>query len=84
MFPVVMVPESPREGLTPYCALFCRDAGCAHIGQYVTGLILSPDKTLQGIYALQVWEDSTHPSRHATHILRPTSDTGLEIYAICL
>jgi hypothetical protein len=33
----------------------------------VTGLILSPNKTLQGMYALQVWEDSTHPSRRALH-----------------
>jgi hypothetical protein len=33
----------------------------------VTGLILSPKKTLQGIYALQVWEDNTHPSRRAMH-----------------
>jgi membrane-anchored protein YejM (alkaline phosphatase superfamily) len=48
-------------------ALFCRDAGFAHIGRYVTGLILSPNKTLQGIYALQVWEDNTHSSRRAMH-----------------
>jgi hypothetical protein len=67
MFPIVTVPEIIRQGLAPYRSLFCRDAGFEHIGRYVTGLILSPHKTLQGIYALQVWEDSTHPSRRAMH-----------------
>jgi hypothetical protein len=67
MFPIVMVPEIIRQGLAPYRSLFCRDAGFEHIGRYVTGLIVSPNKTLQGIYALQVWEDSTHPSRRAMH-----------------
>jgi hypothetical protein len=67
MFPIVTVPEIIRQGLAPYRSLFCRDAGFEHIGRYVTGLILSPNKTLQGIYALQVWEDSAHPSRRAMH-----------------
>jgi hypothetical protein len=67
MFPIVAVPEIIRQGLAPYRSLFCRDAGFEQIGRYVTGLILSPNKTLQGIYALQVWEDSTHPSRRAMH-----------------
>jgi hypothetical protein len=67
MFPIVAVPEIIRQGLAPYRPLFCREAGFEHIGRYVAGLILSPNKTLQGIYALQVWEDSTHPSRRAMH-----------------
>ena len=67
MFPIVAVPEIIRQGLAPYRPLFCREAGFEHIGRYVTGLILSPNKTLQGIYALQVWEDSTPPSRRAMH-----------------
>jgi hypothetical protein len=67
MFPIVAVPEIVRQGLAPYRPLFCREAGFEHIGRYVTGLILSPNKTLQGIYALQVWEDSTPPSRRAMH-----------------
>ena len=67
MFPIVAVPEIIRQGLAPYRPLFCREAGFAHIGRYVTGLILSPNKTLQGIYALQVWEDNTHPGRRAMH-----------------
>jgi hypothetical protein len=67
MFPIVTVPELIRQGLAPYRALFGRDAGFEHIGRYVTGLILSPNKPLQGIDALQVWEASTQPSRRAMH-----------------
>jgi hypothetical protein len=49
-----------------YRELFCRDEGFEHISRYVTGLILSPNKTLQGIYALQRWEGES-PSRRAMH-----------------
>ena len=37
-----------------------------HICRFITGLILSPNKTLQGIYDLQVWEGGA-PSRRAMH-----------------
>ena len=33
----------------------------------MTGLILSPKKTLQGIYDAQVWEAAAQPSRRAMH-----------------
>jgi hypothetical protein len=33
---------------------------------FITGLILSPNKTLQGVYDLQVWEGEA-PSRRAMH-----------------
>jgi hypothetical protein len=67
MLPIVGVPETIRQGLAPYREVFCREAGFAHIGRYITGLILSPQKTLQGIYNLQVWEDDQAPSRRAMH-----------------
>jgi hypothetical protein len=67
MFPIIMVPESIRQGLAPYRALFCRDAGFEPIGRYVPGLLLRPNKTLQGMYALQGWEANTSPSRRAMH-----------------
>ena len=40
--------------------------GFEHICRFITGLILSPNKTLQGIYDLQVWEGEA-PSRRAMH-----------------
>jgi hypothetical protein len=49
---------------------FCRDEGFDHVSRYVTGLIISPNKTLQGIYDLQVWDEkkgSKKPSRRAMH-----------------
>jgi hypothetical protein len=46
--------------------IFCRKEGFEHVSRYVTGLILSPNKTLQGMYDLQVW-DQQAPSRRAMH-----------------
>jgi len=80
MFPIVAVPEIIRQGLAPYRPLVCREAGFEPIGRYVTGVILSPKKTLQGIYALQVWEDSTPPSRRARHAA--IFETGWEAEAL--
>jgi len=56
MMPLVGVPETIRRGLAPYRDMFCRAEGFEHISRYVTGLLLSPHKTLQGIYDMQVWE----------------------------
>ena len=50
MVPLVGVPETIRRGLAPYREVFCRAEGFDHISRYVTGLLLSPNKTLQGIY----------------------------------
>src|SRR5262245_63447762 len=66
MLPICGVPAIIQQGLAPYRALFCRDEGFAHVSRYITGLILSPNKTLQGIYDLQVW-DAESPSRRAMH-----------------
>lgn len=67
MLPIVRVPETIRRGLAPYRDVFCREAGFEHISRYVTGLLLSPNKTLQGIYDGQVWESEHAPSRRAMH-----------------
>lgn len=66
MLPIVEVPQTIRRGLAPYRDVFCRAEGFEHISRYLTGLLLSPNKTLQGIYALQVWERE-QPSRRAMH-----------------
>jgi len=36
--------------MAPYREVFCRAEGFDHVSRYVTGLLLSPNKTLQGIY----------------------------------
>jgi hypothetical protein len=66
MLPMLEVPETIRKGLRPYRDLFRRAEGFEHVSRYVTGLIVSPNKTLQGIYADQVWEGHT-PSRRVMH-----------------
>ncbi len=66
MLPIIEVPQTIRRGMLPYRDLLCRKAGFDHVSRYVTGLIISPNKTLQGIYDLQVW-DGEGPSRRAMH-----------------
>jgi hypothetical protein len=65
--PLIGVPGTIRCGLAPYRDVFCRVEGFEHISRYVTGLLLSPHKTLQGIYDLQVWEPGAPHSRRAMH-----------------
>jgi hypothetical protein len=67
MVPLVGVPETIRRGLAPSREVFCRAEGFEHMSRYVTGLILSPNKTLQGIYDGQVWEPGAPHSRRAMH-----------------
>ena len=67
MLPIIGVPETIRQGLAPYRPLFCREEGFEHVSRYVTGLMLSPNKTLQGIDDLQVWGTDEQPSRRAMH-----------------
>jgi len=67
MLPIIGVPTTIQQGMAQYRDLFCRDEGFEHVGRYVTGLILSPNKTLQGIYDAQVWQAGTKPSRRAMH-----------------
>ena len=66
MLPMVGVPETIRKGLQPYRELFRRAEGFEYVSRYVAGLIVSPNKTLQGIYANQVWEDHK-PTRRTMH-----------------
>ena len=67
MLPMVKVPDTIRAGMVPYREVFCREAGFEHVGRYLTGLILSPNKTLEGLYDTQVWPDDAQPSRRAMH-----------------
>ena len=50
MLPSTRVPETIAQGMAKLRAVFCREEGFDHVSRYVTGLILSPNKTLQGIY----------------------------------
>jgi hypothetical protein len=63
----VEIPAAIWSGLQSYRRLFCSDAGFEHIGRYVAGLIVSPNKTLQGIHDLQVWPDQKKVSGRAMH-----------------
>jgi hypothetical protein len=64
MLPITRVPETIAKGMAHFRPIFCRQEGFDHVSRYVTGLILRPNKPLQGMYALQVW-DQQAPSRRA-------------------
>ena len=66
MLPIISVPQTIANGMAKYRDVFCRDEGFEHVSRYVTGLVISPNKTLQGIYDWQVW-DGEKPSRRAMH-----------------
>lgn len=67
MLPITQIPASILTNLQDYRHLFCRDAGFDHIGRYITGLIVSPNKTLQGIHDLQVCLNNKKVSSRAMH-----------------
>ncbi len=66
MFPIVEIPQFIQDYLNQYRAKFCRDEGFDHVCLYIVGLILSPNKTVQGIYDNIVWDDKK-PSKRAMH-----------------
>ncbi|MBD3182862.1 hypothetical protein GF312_11265 [Candidatus Poribacteria bacterium] len=66
MLPIIEVPKTIALGMENYREVFCRDEGFEYVSRYVTGLIVSPNKTLQEIYDLQVWEGDA-PSRRSMH-----------------
>jgi hypothetical protein len=66
MLLITRVPETIAQGMDKFRSVFCREEGFEHVSRYVTGLVLSPNKTLQGMYDLQVWKKRA-PSRRAMH-----------------
>ena len=57
MLPIIEVPQAIASGMAKYRDVFCREEGFEHVCRYVTGLVISPNKTLGGIYDLQVWDE---------------------------
>lgn len=66
MLPLVAVPPTIAKQLAQYRQLFCRAAGFEQVSRYVTGLLLSANKTLQGIAAQWLCPEGIG-SRRAMH-----------------
>jgi hypothetical protein len=64
---MVGVPAPISQGMGKYRDLFCREAGFEQVSRSVTGVILRPNKTLQGLPALQGWGEDSGPSRRPLH-----------------
>ncbi len=67
MLPLVGIPETVAKFLKQYRNVFCKEAGWKHISRYINGLLMSPNKTLQGIYSQLVWDVEEKVSRRAMH-----------------
>ncbi|MEP0819966.1 MULTISPECIES: hypothetical protein [Trichocoleus] len=67
MIPLIDVPATIAQGMSAYRDVFCRDAGFEHVRCYLNGLLLSENKTLQGIHAQQVYPEGKAVSRRAMH-----------------
>jgi hypothetical protein len=66
-WPLVGLGATLTKTMAGYREVFCREAGFAHISRYINGLLLSTNKTLQGIYAQIVWAEGKQVSRRAMH-----------------
>ena len=64
-WPLVGIAPTIHHFLLAYREVFCRDNGFEHVSRYVQGLLLSANKTLQGIYAQIVWPEGEQVSRRA-------------------
>lgn len=67
MVPFVGVPTTIARGMSAYREVFCREARFEHVSRYITGLLLSENKTLQAIHAQQVYADGETVTRRAMH-----------------
>ena len=45
MWPLVGIPQAIPQGMAAYRSVFCRDADFEHVSRYVSGLLLSTNKT---------------------------------------
>lgn len=67
MLLLVGIPQTLQKHLATYRSIFCREAGFAHVARCLTGLLLSSNKTLQGIYYQWTWPESERVARQAMH-----------------
>ncbi len=67
MLPLVGIPATIAKFLKSYRQVFCKEAGFQHISRYINGLLISPNKTLQGIHNQLVWQEGQEISRRAMH-----------------
>ena len=68
MFPFVGIAATIHQGMSTYRGLFSRQSAFEHVERYLQGLLLSANKTLQGIYSQLVWpDDAERVERRAMH-----------------
>ena len=66
-WPLVGIVPTLQCFLVAYREVFCGSEGFEQVSRYINGLLLSANKTLQGIYAQIVWPEGKQVSRRAMH-----------------
>jgi hypothetical protein len=66
-WPLVGLSSTVQQFMVAYREVFCREEGFEHVSRYINGLLLSANKTLQGIYAQILWPEGKQVSRRAMH-----------------
>lgn len=66
-WPLVGLCKTLEQAMEGYREVFSRETGFRHVSRYINGLLLSTNKTLQGIYAEIVWPEGKKVSRRAMH-----------------
>lgn len=64
---IVEIPKRIRDGMLHLRKIFRKQRGFEHIVRYIIGLIVSSNKTLQGIHDIQVYENNKKSSRRSMH-----------------
>jgi len=67
MLPLVGIPRTIAKFLKSYRKVFRKEAGFKHISRYINGLLISSNKTVQGIYSQLVLNEENKVSRRAMH-----------------
>lgn len=63
MLPLIGLPYTIKQGFEPEKGVFPRPSEYRHVSHYLTGLLLSPNKTRQGIHSQFVFEDEAASRR---------------------
>lgn len=66
MFPLVGIAATISRGMSAYRELFSRRSAFEHVERYINGLLLSANKTLQGIHSQYVWPDESERVQRRT------------------
>ncbi len=67
MLPLAGIPESVADFMSEFREFFKRERGFEIVERYIAGLILSGNKTLEGIHSQLLWQEGEEIKRRGMH-----------------